>query len=94
MITIDTQNAEAHTHLGLLYLYAKRYSEAITQLQKASAIDPRSYRAHDYLGVVWMALKENDKAIQEFNIAISLDPENRSPDARQHLHLALTSKRP
>jgi DNA-binding winged helix-turn-helix (wHTH) protein/Flp pilus assembly protein TadD len=53
-------------NIGMIYYYARRYDEAVAQLQGTLAIDPGFDHARAYLGRTYLRLGETQKAIEQF----------------------------
>jgi Flp pilus assembly protein TadD len=70
--------------LGSSYVQARRYAEAVPQLEAALALDPRHAIAHGQLGGAYQGLGRWPLAIQHFEQSALLAPK----DARTHLNLA------
>ena len=62
--------------------------EAMTQFQRAIAINPRASKAHNNLGVALMRTGRSEPAAAEFRVALAADP--RSVEAL--VNLALVQK--
>lgn len=60
--------------LGLLYVHAERFEEALPILQAAAKEEPRSDTAHVNLGADYYKLHRNAEALAEFQLAARLDP--------------------
>ena len=53
MLEIHPNDAKAHYYLGIAYNKKDAIDEAISELQKAIAIDPTDGRSYYYLGVAY-----------------------------------------
>ncbi|GGX32981.1 hypothetical protein GCM10010297_63120 [Streptomyces malachitofuscus] len=69
-----TTRAWVHTHRGRRLFLADRDEEALTELDRAIALDPRNPRAWAYRGKVHIWHDLNDQAISDLNTALDLDP--------------------
>ncbi len=55
--------AEAHTFLGWVYSFARRFDEAIAECKRAIAVDPSFGNPYNDIGVYLMELGRDDEAI-------------------------------
>jgi hypothetical protein len=69
----------SHCVLGIAYYAEATFTDAISQLTKALAINPRSLMAHYYLGIVLGRMGYKDAAEKELQTAQELAPQNRIP---------------
>jgi tetratricopeptide (TPR) repeat protein len=69
-------------NLGLVYVWQKRYPEAIALFQQAIQLKPSFIDAHLNLALTYAELKLGEKAEQEFLTAINLAPLNFYPRNR------------
>lgn len=68
-----------HTNLGLIYYHARRYDDAIQQLQKVVEINPAYSFAYWTLGFSWAGKGNLEKAVAAHQTARRLEPGAR-PD--------------
>jgi len=68
----------AHLHLGLAYATQKRYSDAITELEKANELEPGTRRPKRYLAYVFAEMGNREKA---FGILAEMKRSNNRPDS-------------
>ena len=66
--------AKEHYDLGVKYISAGNYQEAILELTQAIEIDGKSYDAYVQRGQAYIALDQSDDAIADFRTAIELKP--------------------
>ena len=66
--------AKEHYDLGVKYISAGNYQEAILELTQAIEIDGKSYDAYVQRGQAYIALDQSDNAIADFRTAIELKP--------------------
>ncbi len=55
--------AEAHTFLGWVYSFSRRYEEAIAECERAIAVDPTFGNPYNDIGCYLMELGRDDEAI-------------------------------
>ncbi|MEO6107332.1 MAG: tetratricopeptide repeat protein, partial [Cyclobacteriaceae bacterium] len=63
-----------NTHIGINYIYAGKYQEAVNHLQKTIGFDSTFAIAHYYLGIAYIGLKQFDKAQHHLRIAVDFAP--------------------
>lgn len=73
-VELDPEFAEARNNLGVQFLLAGNYQEAIEQLQAATALSPAWSKAHLNLGDALRATGQYDRAMAEFQRAQQLEP--------------------
>ncbi|HZP18240.1 MAG TPA: tetratricopeptide repeat protein [Terriglobales bacterium] len=81
-----------------LYLYwlarldydGHKYTEALSRLQKVTALDPAMVRAHDLLGLCYDYMGDQDKAIASFERAVQLNRAQARPSPWPHLDMAVS----
>lgn len=59
----ECPTAEAHTFLGWVYSFSRRYEEAIAECKRAIAVDPTFGNPYNDIGVYLMELEREDEAI-------------------------------
>ena len=59
----EEPTAEAHTFLGWVYSFSRRYEEAIAECKRAIAVDPTFGNPYNDIGVYLMELGREDEAI-------------------------------
>ncbi len=64
----------AHNQLGNYYFEARRYDEALTQLNQAVALKPVYYKARISRGKVFRRMKKYPESLADYNKAIELEP--------------------
>lgn len=73
--TVAYKNSwQAHSNLGFIYLSSGRFKEAITEYEKALALNKASADAHNNLGVAYYRVGNKFKAEENFRRALELDP--------------------
>lgn len=72
---------------GFNLLFARRYDEAIAQIQRTLALDPNFYCAHYLLGWAYNGKGMYREAIVEYRKSLELNPD---PYAKSLLALALS----
>jgi len=90
--TVETtpQCARAHCNLGLEYNKRGRIDEAISECNKALAINPYHVMAHVNLGASYVKKGRLDEAIAEYKRALVIKP--RYADAHYNLGIAYAKK--
>jgi tetratricopeptide (TPR) repeat protein len=73
-VELDAEFAEARNNLGVQYLLAGNYQEAIEHLQVAAGLSPSWAKAHLNLGDALRATGQYDRAMAEFQRVQQLDP--------------------
>ena len=62
--------------MGQFLYWARRYDEAIAQIQKALDMDPHFTAAHFFIGLAYLQTEMYEKAIAEFQQAVTLSGDN------------------
>ena len=75
------ENADAYSRLGVAYLKAHRYDEALAAFARAAAIPPPLARTYHGLGTALTYKDRIPEAIQAFEYALTLDPQLTGPRA-------------
>ncbi len=78
--------AEAHTFLGWVYSFQRRYAEAIAECKRAIAVDPTFGNPYNDIGCYLIALGREDDAIPWLRRAIAA-PRYEAPHF-PHVNLA------
>jgi len=73
-----------HYKMGLSYLEADRYKEALLEFLEAEKINPTSAELYNAMGIAYFGLGEKDAAINAYKKAIELD----SSFSKAHTNLA------
>jgi adenylate cyclase len=73
-VALDDSLSQAHTLLGWVYLFKKRYEEAITEIERAVVLNPNDADAYARLGGALLFMGEPEKAIGLEEQAMRLDP--------------------
>jgi serine/threonine-protein kinase len=71
-VEVDGSDVLINVHLGWAYLFARRYGEAVLQLQKAVAMDPDLATTRELLGRALVQTQMHEEAITEFKTAMTL----------------------
>lgn len=71
------KEAVAHFYKAEDFFNKGMYAEAITEYQKAIAIEPKFTKAYIYEGDSYLALGNRDEAIKYYKKAIQIDPKDR-----------------
>ncbi len=72
----DADYADAHSHLGLLFVAQRRFKEALGALQTAVRLKPDDPLTRYNLGVAYASLGQPDRAAIAFRDAIRLKPDD------------------
>lgn len=72
----DADYADAHSHLGLLFVAQRRFKEALGALQTAVRLKPDDPLTRYNLGVTYASLGQPDRAAVSFRDAIRLKPDD------------------
>ena len=72
----DADYADAHSHLGLLFVAQRRFREALGALQTAVRLKPDDPLTRYNLGVTYASLGQPDRATVSFRDAIRLKPDD------------------
>ena len=72
----DADYADAHSHLGLLFVAQRRFKEALGALQTAVRLKPDDPLTRYNLGVTYASLGQPDRAAVAFRDAIRLKPDD------------------
>ena len=78
--------AEAHTFLGWVYSFQRRYAEAIAECKRAIAVDPTLGNPYNDIGCYLIALGREDEAVPWLRRAIAA-PRYEAPHF-PHVNLA------
>ena len=72
---IDSNYANAHSNLGVLYAKTGQLDEAITHFRCAVQIDPEDAEVHYNLGLTFAKADQLDEAVSYYHRALRLRPE-------------------
>lgn len=75
-IEVDSNNADAHQFMGLLFLHAGKPDDGIRCIRNAIAINPDVAPYHDNLGAALESTGDNAGALASFKTASGLDANN------------------
>jgi adenylate cyclase len=73
-IEIDKSDSSSYTLLGSIYLYMRKYEEAIAAGKRAITLNPNGALDHDMLGYTLNYAGMPDEAIDHFRLALRLNP--------------------
>jgi TolB-like protein len=73
-VAVDDHDAWAHTMLGLVNTYARRWDEALPAVERAIELNPNFAPAHGVRGLVLAMVGEVDEAIESIDNADRLSP--------------------
>jgi tetratricopeptide (TPR) repeat protein len=90
-IKLDSHDQEALNNLGLAYLQAKKWPDAIDVFSRCIKYHPRSYWANLFLGDAYKNLGRYRKAIKAWQKALEIDPNQKQlrqsiEEARRSCH--------
>ncbi|MBF8296511.1 MAG: hypothetical protein HW389_3056 [Bacteroidetes bacterium] len=71
----DPSLSEAHSALGLVYLYKKSHDEAVESSQKAIELNPSNHIAYWILGRTYLTTDHRKEAVELFKKVIELSPD-------------------
>jgi len=66
------EQADSHINIGIAYLGAERFNEALKEFMQAQEYAPREPQVHYYMGIAYYEKGLTDKAIHAFDRAVSL----------------------
>ena len=81
MLAAMGSTAELHVLIGWAYRETGYYEQAVSEFQKALALEPKHPRAHSYIGLVYLRQGGSTKfpeARREFEAELKLNPEDYS----------------
>jgi tetratricopeptide (TPR) repeat protein len=73
---MNNDSSQTHNNLGSALAEAGRFDEAITQIEKAIALDPDNGTAHINLGHLLEVTGHRDEAIEQLKAGIQIAPKN------------------
>ena len=73
-VAVDDRDAWAHTALGLVDMFSRRYDNAIRRLERAIDLNPNLANAYGGLGQALALAGEYDAAVTQINKAVRLSP--------------------
>jgi tetratricopeptide (TPR) repeat protein len=87
---LDPVSSVISSNTGQILYFARRYDQAIEELQKARGLDPNFYQIRNILGIAYVLTGAYDEAIAEFNRAI----DSGNPEVEANLaHAFAVSRR-
>jgi tetratricopeptide (TPR) repeat protein len=75
LLEVGQESAPLHLLFGKTYLSRNEDERALTELEKAAAIDPKLPMLHYHLGIVYKRKHDYDKAKEEFLKDVAIEPE-------------------
>ena len=76
-IQLKSDYSEAYGNRGFTYFMAKNYSQAITDYNRAIALDPNKAQNYIYRSLYWRQFaKDNNRGLADLNKAIEVEPNN------------------
>lgn len=76
VLRVEPTHAQALQSLGLNYLQAKQYGEALSLLERAVAVEPALWRAQNGIGIIADMRGQHDKAIRSYDDALDANPDD------------------
>jgi TolB-like protein/Flp pilus assembly protein TadD len=73
-VSLDEQDAQAHTTFSILCLFAERHDQAISESRRAIELNPNHARARAYLANALGLAGETEEALIELDTAMRLNP--------------------
>lgn len=70
------KDAEAHANLGVVFQKQLRYNEALSEYQKAEALNPSNINTKINIGTLYQEQKKYEQAINIYNGILSMQPYN------------------
>jgi tetratricopeptide (TPR) repeat protein len=78
--SISPDSLESHWSRGVVLEITANYTDAVTELEKAIAVNSNIPELHIALGRNYRFLNKNDKAVEEFTRANALNPSDPNPE--------------
>ena len=75
LLEVGQQSAALHLLFGKTYLSRNEDERALTELEKAVAIDPKLPMLHYHLGIVYKRKHDYDRAKEEFLKDVAIEPD-------------------
>ncbi|MCC7300305.1 MAG: tetratricopeptide repeat protein [Verrucomicrobia bacterium] len=91
-LAIDPENGAFLDTLGWIYYMQGRYTEALTELQKAKSIVQNDSTVWEHLGDTYLKLNNRDEASKHWKKALELDPDSQR--LKERLISTPTERRP
>ncbi len=76
VLSIDSDNAEAHNNLGIIYKEQGNIDKAVEHFQRVVSLNPGMDEAHNNLGVMYYLSKDQRNAMNEYRKALDINPYN------------------
>ena len=73
-VTLDPGLPLAHRILGMIFLWQKRYDQAVEESQRALALDPNSADGYAYLGFLFSFMGRSVEGLKAVQTAMRLNP--------------------
>ena len=80
-LQLDPLSFVMNTHKGWILYFARRYQQAVAQLQDAIRIDANFAVSHYFLGLTYLQMAKIEDAIEEFELACGLSGNHPAPVA-------------
>lgn len=72
----DLKKVNTFIEKGVLYTTEQKFTDALTEYNKALQIEPKNLRALEYKGASYYALRKYTEAITEYNKILEIEPKN------------------
>ena len=72
---LNSNSAEAHNNLWILYEIMKEYDKSIEEFRKAADLDPLDAHNHFNLALSYRRKGDIQEAIREYDTALALSPD-------------------
>ncbi len=89
-IRLTPGSADAHGWYGLLLAQTGRFTDGISEIKQAEALDPLSVSVHINAGWVYYVARQNESALQEWRKVLDLEP--AAPIAHTSIWMAYVEK--
>ena len=77
-VSLDNDDAEAHSALAMLCLFAEHHEQSITECRRAIELNPNFAEAHAHLANALTCSGRTEEALAELEVAIRLNPHQPS----------------
>ena len=79
---IELTRPDPYIWIGIYFVRARKYREAVVALESALKVDPNAAAAHAWLGEAWMQQSQYQKALPHLKQAVALSPGEAAHHAR------------
>jgi tetratricopeptide (TPR) repeat protein len=69
------EQAGSHINVGIAFLGAERFNDALREFMQAKEYTPRDPQVHYYMGIAYYSKGLNNEALQAFREAVSIKPD-------------------